>query len=179
MTNYTPLPPLKHPRNMRKIAVIAGIVAVIFVLGLLATSVYFYHQYNLASEKLKNPRQPTKEDQNLLSQVGKLIDLPQNEVPNIATIVDPKKLAGQPFFAHAQKGDKVIIYEKSGKIILYRPQSGKIIEASTLKNQGSVAGESVKISPTQVPTTVPTEGPTFAPVAPSPTAAPVTLTPGQ
>jgi hypothetical protein len=65
----------------------------------------------------------------ILEKVGKLIDIP-NETPTVATVSDVTKLTGQEFFAKAQNGDKVIIFPKAQKAILYRPGTNKIIEVA-------------------------------------------------
>lgn len=44
--------------------------------------------------------------------------------------MDPEKLRDQPFFANAQRGDKVLIYANAKKAILYNPPSNKIIEVA-------------------------------------------------
>jgi hypothetical protein len=76
--------------------------------------------------------------QQLVSKVGKLVDLPTGETPTIATVNNASKLKSQAFFASAQNGDKVIIYTKAGKGVLYRPSTNKIIEYSTV-NLGSTS----------------------------------------
>jgi hypothetical protein len=64
--------------------------------------------------------------------VGKLIVLPTDEQPTLATVVDPSKLKNQPFFAQAQKGDQVLIYTNARKAILYSPTANKIVEVAPL-----------------------------------------------
>src|SRR5579862_7460225 len=98
------------------------IIITIIVLVLLLVSVSFYIQYQSANKLLQNPSQAaTLSDQAVINSVGKLMVLPTNETPTIATVSDKSKLSGQPFFANAQNGDKVLIYSKSQKAILYRP----------------------------------------------------------
>ncbi len=74
----------------------------------------------------------TAEASQLLVEVGKLMVLPENEQPTIATVTDLEKLKDQPFFAKAQVGDKVLIYTSAKKAILYRPTENKIIELAPL-----------------------------------------------
>lgn len=74
---------------------------------------------------------PTNSDQELISKVAKLIDLP-NETPTIATITDPAQLQDQTFFAKALANDKVLVYASIGKAILYRPSTNKIIDISAV-----------------------------------------------
>ncbi len=62
--------------------------------------------------------------------VGRLIVLPEDEVPTIATVTDLEALQGQPFFANAKLGDKVLIFAKAGKAILYDPVEQKIVEVA-------------------------------------------------
>ena len=90
----------------------------------------------------------TNETQLLVEEVGKLIILPQNEQPTIATVSDLGKLKDQPFFVKAQIGDKVLIYTTAKRAILFRPSSNQIIEIAPL-----TIGE----SPDQLSKPAPTE----------------------
>lgn len=78
-----------------------------------------------------------KEAEDTTAMVGKLMTLPKDEKPTIATIADKKKIdvKQQPFFTNAANGDKVLLYVKAKKAILYRPSNNKIIEVGTLNVQ--------------------------------------------
>lgn len=79
----------------------------------------------------KGPQRTAQEETRLLvSKVSQLILLPEGEEPTIATVNDPEKLKDQLFFARAQKGDKVLIYTRTKKAILYNPLSNKVIEVA-------------------------------------------------
>ena len=69
----------------------------------------------------------------LIQNVGKLIQLPTDEDPSVATIADISKLKDQPFFAYGENGDKVLIYANKKKAIIYRPSINKIIEAGSVE----------------------------------------------
>lgn len=82
---------------------------------------------------------PTDEARQLVQRVGELIVLPTDENPTIATIADPERLKGQAFFARAKVGDKVLIYTKAKKAILYDPEAHRIVEVAPV-NIGAGAG---------------------------------------
>ncbi len=75
----------------------------------------------LAQERLKQ----------YVKEISKVIVLPPDEVPTLATVSDPAELVGQPFFARAAVGDIVLVYEKSKRAILWRPSEKKLIEVSS------------------------------------------------
>ena len=134
---------------------IFGFILLVIVGGSLATSAYFYKQY----EKIKkNPNLVAQEEvKSLVAQVGQLMVLPTDEVPSIATVVDKDKLKDQAFFKNTAKDDKILIYTKAKKAILYRPSTHKIIEFAPLaigdnQSQSTVLGsETGNISPTTAP----------------------------
>jgi hypothetical protein len=64
----------------------------------------------------------------LLSDVAKIMDIPQDETPSITTVTDTEKSATETYFKNAKNGDKVIYFKENGKIILYRPTENKIID---------------------------------------------------
>lgn len=88
----------------------------------------FFYQRNFTGDKKE------REVADVLSKVGQLIDLPSDETPVIAIISDADKLKSEPIFAKALKGDYVLIYNKFGKIIIYRPFTNKIIETAPLSS---------------------------------------------
>lgn len=78
------------------------------------------------------PQQPVDETAQLTAKISNLIELPTDETPTVATVTDVSKVQDKPFFTRAQNGDKVLLYAKSGKALLYRPATNKLIEVSTL-----------------------------------------------
>lgn len=111
--------------------IIALLVVVIGVGGGLG-----YHQYDKVKKENKRLSDPqasaAAETERIKSEVSKLIDVPQDEQPTIASVVDASKLNNQAFFAKAQNGDRVLMYAKAKKAILYRPSSKKIIEVAPI-----------------------------------------------
>ncbi len=113
----------------KKRPIIIFLLLVILVLGLTATTIYFYRKYN--SVTLGNAT-AQKEINSLVSEVGKIMVLPENETPTIATVSDPAKLQNQAFFADAKTGDKVLIYSSAKKAILYDPKAKKIVNVAPI-----------------------------------------------
>jgi hypothetical protein len=73
-----------------------------------------------------------RETADLTQKIGKFMELPAGEQPTLATVTDRAKLKGQNFFESAQNGDKLLVYPKAKKAILFRPSTGKIIEVTHL-----------------------------------------------
>ncbi len=86
-----------------------------------------------------------KEITYIVSRVSKLMVLPSDEIPTLATVSDPEKLKDQPFFARAKIGDKVLVYIKSQKAILYNPEDNKIVEVAPIGG-GQTNGQPIPIA---------------------------------
>lgn len=108
------------------------IMCVVLLVAAGAGCYYFYH-YQKSQELLKNPKALAQQEQaELIAAVGQLIELPTDENPTVATVSDVSKLRGQIFFAHAKNGQKVLIYTKAKKAILYDPGIKKIVEVGPI-----------------------------------------------
>lgn len=88
---------------------------------------YFYAKAHSDPQKVAQA-----EVKSLLAQISKLMVLPDNEQPIVATVADPTKLKDQPFFANAKKGDKVLIFNASRKAVLFDPVGNKIVNVAPL-----------------------------------------------
>jgi hypothetical protein len=163
---------VNHNKNMGKSKGILILVLVLLVLAASGVAAYSYGQYQKSQEQIKslkaNPQEIAKaESKETVDAVGKLIALPKDETPTIATVTDAKKLKNQQFFAKAENGDKVLIYTQAKKAILYREKINKIIEVApvNLGQQPSPTIQQGKVSPTPkskvttAPKTSPTEEP--------------------
>ena len=47
----------------------------------------------------------------------------------------------QPFFVDAKKGDYLVVYEKSGLAILYRPSEKKLVKVGSLNVQNTQSSQ--------------------------------------
>ncbi len=107
------------------------VILLIIVAGIVGTGYFYYiNQQNQEElDKLKEDPQSLFQQQteDLLAEIGSVVDLPEGETPTIATVQDSTKLKEQPFFSEAENGDKVLIYTEAKKAYLYRPSTKKII----------------------------------------------------
>lgn len=112
---------------------IKGILIIIAVLATLGGVGYLYWLYVDARTTALNPQAAaTAALRETLNRVGKLMVLPEDETPTLATVTDAERLKDQPFFAKAKNGDKVLIYPNNRLAILYDPESNKILAVGTV-----------------------------------------------
>lgn len=114
-------PQLSHPQQI--IIVVLSIICLLSVTG----ASYFFARYRQV--KMANGPAPSAElqQEKIIAAVSKSIDLPPGETPTIATVANVDKLKGQPFFAKAKNGDKIIIFPTAKRAILYDPVANKIL----------------------------------------------------
>lgn len=127
----------KESKKELKVAIKkAHIIIVLLVVALAGGGYVGYTKYDdlkRENQRLADPQEAAKaETIRIKEEIAKLIEVPGDEEPTIATVVDPAKLGDQAFFSKAQKDDRVVIYAKAKKAILYRPSTKKIIEVAPL-----------------------------------------------
>lgn len=118
------------PKYKRKFPI--KFFVVILILLIVATgyagAYYYYNQYKETKIVLDNPEVASQNEvKEITEKLGKIYDLPKDEEPTVATVLDKEKLKDQPFFARAENGDKVVIFTKSQLAILFRVSQNKII----------------------------------------------------
>lgn len=113
-------------------AIVAAVLLACFVvIGVLWTQLG-------AAKKAATQAPAADEAAALVAEVGALIRLPPDEAPTVATVSDPEKLREQAFFKNASEGDKVLIYTRSKKAILYSPSEKRIVEVANVNlSQGT------------------------------------------
>lgn len=136
--NYQPSPSLKPMRWLDKRLVFRGysypvknllLIATIF-LFFVSLAVYFLIEHQ--SDRANPNAALQKETKVLTDRIGEFMELPVDEQPTLSTVTDREKLKGQDFFTHTQNGDKLLVYPKAKKAILFRPSTKKVIEVSNL-----------------------------------------------
>lgn len=66
------------------------------------------------------------------NKVAKLIDVPKDEVPTLATVTDKEKLKDQAFFKDAQNDDMLLIFPQAKKAIIYREKENRLINVGPI-----------------------------------------------
>lgn len=162
LENLMDLKNLKDWKNLspKLMGIIGG--SVILVLAVITVLFYFRTQAQNVSGTPPSQKAAQEEVKKLVSEVGKLIDLPQGEDPTVATVTDVTKLQAQPFFQKAKNGDKVLIYSGAKKAILYDPAAKKVIDIAPI-NVGSPSAQVASPNPSSKPS--PTPKPSPAPVS--------------
>lgn len=119
-----------QPKNRSKVLLI---ILVIVLLGAVSAAYYFYRQsLDLKKDLPQTQASAAEQVKDVIAKVSRLMILPQDEEPTVATVSEPEKLKDQPFFANAKAGDKVLIYSQAKKAILYDPVADKIVEVAPL-----------------------------------------------
>lgn len=126
-------------------------VGIVVILIIVAAAAYFLF-FNKAQSS-QSAAASQKDAADLVAKVSRLIDLPQNEKPTIATVTDKSKLASQAFFDKAENGDRVLIYPNNREAILYRPSTDKVINFTNSVDVGggNVSPTVTAVSPSAAP----------------------------
>ncbi len=134
-----------------------GVVLMLLIAGAgYGGAYYYYNQYQKTKIVLDNPEVASQNEvKEITEKLGKIYELPADEEPTVATVLDKEKLKDQPFFAKSENGDKVIIYTKSQLAILFRISDNKIISVApvALQEPQEVEDETSTTSPRPETTT--------------------------
>lgn len=116
-----------HSRQRERV-VLYGMVAC----GALIVAIPFYMGASKLTRVLFSDAMTAREVRGLIRDVSGHVLVPENETPTVATVSDMHALEGQEFFKNAQEGDKVLMYMRSQKAIIYRPSIDRIIEVGPI-----------------------------------------------
>lgn len=118
---------------MKKLYLIGIAVGLLVIAGLSLNSYRLAKQNRVLGAQYealkKDPQMFAKEEiKQLTDQLSKLVVLPTDEDPVVATVTDKEKLKDQPVFAKAENGDKIVIYAKAQKAYIYRPSKNVLVD---------------------------------------------------
>ncbi len=74
---------------------------------------------------------PASSSADIIAAVGRLILLPSDEQPTVATVANLDALKDQPLFRNAKIGDKVLLYSRTHKAVLYDPVADRVIDVAS------------------------------------------------
>lgn len=104
----------------------------LIVIVALAFSVFMFMQYREAKTKLQPAAASKKQVTSLVGSVAKLAVVPTDETPTVITVLDAEKVNNQTFYADAKDGDKVLVFNKKKRAILYRPSTNQIVNIAPI-----------------------------------------------
>jgi hypothetical protein len=135
------------PKKTFNPTILVAIIALIVIIA--GLGMYFY---NSSRQAANNPNALAKQElAGVTAAVGKLMVLPTNETPSLATVTDKNTLdKTQSFFASAENGDKLLIYAQAMKAILYRPSTNKIIEVAPIDLSAAAAQTAAAQKPLKI-----------------------------
>lgn len=81
----------------------------------------------------------------LRQEIGQSLALP-DETPVVSNIQDVTKFKDQAFFRNAQNGDKLMLFAKSGRVVLYRPSTKKVIEFTSFSTNSTPENQTINPS---------------------------------
>jgi len=123
----------ENANKMNTKRTLVNLVVIIAIAAAIIFGLKWHSANNRANQLSTNPQAAAQAAvQTTVDKVGKLVSLPSNETPTLATVSDISKLKGQTFFANAQNGDKVLIYTQHKLAVLYRPSIDKVINIAPL-----------------------------------------------
>ena len=101
------------------------LLVIILFLILTAVTGVLYYKYRQAVDALSQP-------QKLADHIGKTIALP-SETPSLLTISDKTKLSDESLTKIVNDGDRLLVYAKARKVIVYRPSSQKVVDILSIQ----------------------------------------------
>lgn len=118
--------------HISKRGFILSVVIFLIVVSAAGTSFLFYLRMKELEKLAQDPQAFNRQEiKSVTEKLSSFIELPKDEEPTIATILDKEKIKDQ-FFDKAENGDKLLIYTRSGRAILYRPEINKVINFGTV-----------------------------------------------
>lgn len=125
----------RRPKNN----VLIVVLIVVVVLALAVAGYFAYKYINITSNPSVAQANQSREVDTIKGEVGKLILLPSDETPTLATVSDITKLKDQPFFKDAKNGDKILIFPQAKKAIIYREDINKLVNVGPIAITSDVA----------------------------------------
>lgn len=105
---------------------------VVIVFSIILLAVFFYITIDYYRLRKNPDLMYQRELQRMQARISKVLVLPENEIPTLATIDDVAKLEKNPFLKQAKNGYKLLIYQQAKKAILYDPEIRKVVDVAPI-----------------------------------------------
>lgn len=109
----------------------------------IVTAIYLSVQNKKNEFRTVNDPQKAKEVALSLKETVSKIYVVPPEDPTVATVTDKKVLPQNSFYAKAENGDKILIFEASQKILLYRPSINKVVDVAEIESPKEIPVQDV------------------------------------
>lgn len=145
------------PQMKNKSGRVAVPILAVVTLVALSGCAFMFIKYRIAQRQINSLSSPQeqqelakKEVQSLVAKIGKLIILPTDEEPTVATVTDADALKSeQPFYKDAVNGNKVVIYMQAKKAVIFDETKnilvnvGPIFVDEAVSSTQAVAGDKI------------------------------------
>ncbi len=125
----------KKFKNVKNLVPKIVLVIIGVVVGVSATFLYI-QKFGIPFKSVSQDAlaaQEARAVEKIINKVEKLIITPQDEEPVLATIVNVEELVKkEPFYANAQNGDIVLMFQKNLKAIIYSPERDMIVNVGPI-----------------------------------------------
>lgn len=125
----------KHTKNK-----FLWFLVVVILVALAGGLVFLYTKYSETKkevEKLSTVQGQQElsktQTQELLGEMRKIIIMPTNEDPVVATITDINQLKDKEFYKDAQNGDRVVVFANAKKAYIYSPERKLIVNVGAFQ----------------------------------------------
>lgn len=109
----------------------------------------FVPQTPLGAQIISDNETLSKDEVKALVQKVKVIAFLPDEIPDVITITDLTRYSANPFFANAQLRDKILIFKKAGKIIVYNQAENRIVNIGPYQVQDATSSARTSIQNSQ------------------------------
>ena len=143
MTEGTKKRGFRGPKSNKILIIILAVALVAAIAG----GVFIYMKYNdLKNNPDASQQAADSQATQLKEKVSKLISVPADETPVVATVTDKEKLKDQPFFADAENGDYILMFPSAKKAYIYREKETKLINVGpiAITSDGTTKTDSTK-----------------------------------
>jgi len=108
-----------------------SVFVILFIVVLVVGGYYFLNK--------PTPEERAKQElASAIARVSKIMILPQDDQPVLATVTDAKTLiAQQTFFAGSINGDQLLLFPKSMKAVIWSPSRSKIINVGPIEQSSN------------------------------------------